>query len=158
MLKNVSFSVASSNVLVVGSLLSSQNQECRNTTRLFIPHERSNSTQDFTTSSRYACNYTWPPSLLNKHGLCQIHVTSLWQFNKYDLCRYFTKPPSFSRDLRHTPVNTTDARNYSLNTLGKNTPIRLYTLQQKVLELSGSTNKVILQCKAIYSSRRNQLK
>ena len=90
--------------LVVGSLLSSQNEGCRNTTRLFISLKRGNSTQDFT----------------------QAHarlVTTL------DLC--------------HTSVNTTDSRDKSLNTPGKNhlktTPTHLYTLQQKILELSGST-------------------
>ena len=64
-----------------------------------------------------------------------MHVTYLLyfiQFNKDGLRRYFTKPPSFTRDLRHTSVNTTDSRDYSLNAPGKNhlktTPIRLYTL------------------------------
>ena len=62
------------------------------------------------------------PSLLYKHGLCLIHVTSLLHlihFNKHDPRRYLTKPPSFTRDLRHTSVNTTDSRDYSLNTPGK---------------------------------------
>ena len=45
--------------LVVGSLLSNQNARMsKNTTRIFIPYERSNSTQDFTTSARLACNLT----------------------------------------------------------------------------------------------------
>ena len=47
---------------------------------------------------------------------CQICVTSLLQFNKHDLCRHFTKPPSFSRNLCHTSVNTTDSQDTSLNT------------------------------------------
>ena len=42
---------------VVGSLLSNQNTGMsENTTRIFIPHERSNSTQDFTTSSTRLVN------------------------------------------------------------------------------------------------------
>ena len=42
---------------VVGSLLSNQNTGMsENTTRIFIPHERSKSTQDFTTSSTRLVN------------------------------------------------------------------------------------------------------
>ena len=42
---------------VVGSLLSNQNTGMsENTTRIFIPHERSNSSQDFTTSSTRLVN------------------------------------------------------------------------------------------------------
>ena len=42
-------------------------------------------------------------------------VTSLLHFNKQIL----TKPPSFTRDLRHTSLDTTESPDYSLNTLGK---------------------------------------
>ena len=41
---------------VVGSLLSNQNTGMSENTRMFIPHERSNSTQDFTTSSTRLVN------------------------------------------------------------------------------------------------------
>ena len=44
--------VASSMFLVVGVVCSLiRTQGCRNTTRLFNPHEHSNATQDFTTST-----------------------------------------------------------------------------------------------------------
>ena len=133
--------------LVVGSLLSNQNAGMSETqqgylfhTNTVIPHKTSQQahTRLVTTLGL--------PSLLYKHGLCLIHVTSLLHFihfNKHGLHRYFTKPPSFTRHLRNTSVNTTDSRDYSLNSPGKNhlktTLIRLYTLQHKILEHSGST-------------------
>ena len=81
-------------------------QGCRNTTRLFNPHERSNSTQDFTTSTRQACNYTWPLSLLYKHtasALISTHtVTSLLHFNKRDLLSILYKASKlYTRPLSH---------------------------------------------------------
>ena len=96
---------------VVGSLLSKQNTGMsENTTRIFIPHESSNSTQGSTTSSTRLVNTLDLPSL---YGLCQTHVTSLLQ----------TRPSSIlTRDLCHTSVNTTDSQ----NTPGKK-PSKNYT-------------------------------
>ena len=68
--------------------------------------------------------YTWSPSLLYKHTATAListyTVTSLLHFNKQTRPpSILTKSPSFTRDLRHSSVNTTESRDYSLNTPGK---------------------------------------
>ena len=103
---------------VVGSLCLNRTQGCRKTqeylfhTNAVIPlknSEQAHTTLVTTLDLRHSC--------INS---CQLHVTSMLQFNKHDLCRHFTKPPSFSRDLHHPSVNTTGLRDNSLNTPGKN--------------------------------------
>ena len=112
---------------IVCSLITTQ--ECRNTTKIFIPHKTSQQAH-----TRLVTTFDL------RHSCLDIRVSSLLNFNKHHLRRYYTKPPSFTRDLRHTSVNTTDSQDYSLNTPGKNTtPFRLYTLYQKIQELSGYT-------------------
>ena len=127
--------VTGSNVFSGGSLCLNRTQGCRKTQPEYLFHTNAviplkNSQQAHT---RLVTTLDLRHSCINSAS-CQIHVTSLLQFNKHDLCRHFTKPPSFSRDLRHTSVNTTDSRDNSLNTPGKNhlntTPFLLYTLQQ----------------------------
>ena len=91
-------------IKVVGSLCLNRTQGCRKTqpeylfyTNAVIPHK--------TLQQALARLVTTLdlPSLWYKHGLLpNIHITSLLQFNKHDLCRYFTKPPSFyTQPLSH---------------------------------------------------------
>ena len=134
--------------LVVGSLICSPNrtQGCRKTRQgyLFhmtavIPHkttQQAHARLVTTLELRHSCINTRPLP-----GYPRNLSVTLLQTRPPSI---LTKPPSFTRDLRHTTVNTTDSRDYSLNTPGKknhlNTrPVRLYTLQRKILELSGST-------------------
>ena len=131
---------------VAGSLCLNRTQVCRKTQQGYLFHTNAviplkNSQQAHT---RLVNTLDLRHSCINSAS-CQIHVFSLLQFNKHDLRRYFTKPPSFSRNLCHTSVNSTDTRDYmySLNTPGKNhlktTPILLYTLRQKILDLCGTS-------------------
>ena len=127
---------------VVGSLLSNQNTGMsENTIRIFIPHERSNSTQDSTTSSTRLVNtldlrHLRP--LPDTRNLSVTITTSVGTSLVTSVTRIITASAN-TRDLRRTSVNTTDSQNTPGKNHLKTRPIHLYTLQQKILELSGHT-------------------
>ena len=131
---------------VVGSLLSNQNTVCRNTARIFIPLKRSNSTQDFTTSSTRLVNTPLCYNLIN--------TTSV------DTSQ---SPQAFHANFVTLPINTTDERDYSLNTPGKKKIWKLHRFtyilySKRFLNFPAELNKETLRCKTIYSSRRKRLK
>ena len=116
---------------------------CRNATRLFIPNERSTSSQNFTTSTLWACKlhfdlrhtcFTWP--LLNfTHDLCRTSINTA-SANTRPLSHFNKHVRTYS--LKHYSTVTLTLVNKHSPPL-KATPIRLYILQHNVLELSGYT-------------------
>ena len=108
-------------------------------TNAVIPHKTSQQAHArlvTTLDLRHSCINTRPLPRYPRN----LSVTR--QQTKHDLCRYFTKPPRFTRDLCRTSVTLLSHKIILSTLLGINhlntTPIRLFTLQHKILELSGS--------------------